>query len=85
MDIEKCFDKINHQILDRFLERYMDQPTRELVQKLIKVGYIDIHNLNDRTRYSVEGIPQGSLLSPILCNIYLHALDEFIIEKLSPT
>ena len=84
IDIEKCFDKINHVILLRKLENYCDQSTLELIRKLLKVGYVDIHNLADRQEYNVEGIPQGSLISPIFCNIFLHELDEYIVQELLP-
>lgn len=82
--IEKCFDKISHVILLRKLENYCDQSTLELIRKLLKVGYVDIHNLADRQEYNVEGIPQGSLISPIFCNIFFHELDEYIIQELLP-
>jgi retron-type reverse transcriptase len=62
----------------------MDQATVELVGKLIKVGYIDIHNLNNRQAYATEGVPQGSILSPILCNIYLDEVDKFFTNTISP-
>jgi group II intron reverse transcriptase/maturase len=84
IDIEKCFDKINHVILLRKLENYCDQSTLELIRKLLKVGYVDIHNLADRQEYNVEGIPQGSLISPIFCNIFFHELDEYIVQELLP-
>jgi retron-type reverse transcriptase len=51
---------------------------------MIKVGYIDLHNLNDRTAYATEGVPQGSLLSPLLSNLYLHELDKLMEEQLIP-
>lgn len=66
------------------LEPYCDQATIELIRKLIKTGYVDLHNLNDRRRYAVEGVPQGSILSPLLSNLYLHELDQFVTEKLLP-
>lgn len=84
IDIEKCFDKINHEILLDLLDSYCDQPTIELIRKLLKVGYVDIHNLADRSAYSHEGTPQGSLISPILCNIFLHELDRYVVENLLP-
>ena len=84
IDIEKCFDKINHEILLNLLDKYCDQPTIELIRKLLKVGYVDIHNLADRSAYSNEGTPQGSLISPILCNIFLHELDCYVVNELLP-
>lgn len=84
IDIEKCFDKINHDILLTKLKTYCDQPTLELIRKLLKVGYVDIHNLTDRQKYNFEGVPQGSLISPIFCNIFLHEFDEYVISELLP-
>lgn len=82
LDIQKYFDTIHHEILLEKLSSLTDQATVELVRKLIKVGYVDIHNLNNRTAYSEVGVPQGSLISPILANIYLHDFDVFVQEKL---
>lgn len=84
VDIQKCFDRINHDILLEKLKEFCDQSTIELIRKLLKVGYVDVHNLSDRSEYSTIGTPQGSLISPILCNLYLHSLDEYIVKELLP-
>lgn len=83
-DIEKCFDKIHHGILTNMLEQLVDQSTLELIKKLLKSGYVDIFSLNDRTQIPAEGVPQGSILSSLLCNIYLNSLDAFIEKELLP-
>jgi Reverse transcriptase (RNA-dependent DNA polymerase) len=54
IDLEKYFNKIHHDKLSSITERHCDQATTELIRKLIQAGYIDIHNLNDRTKYEVE-------------------------------
>lgn len=84
VDIEKCFDRINHEILLDKLSKYCDQSTKELIRKLLKVGYVDVHNLNDRSEYNVIGTPQNSLISPIMNNILLHELDEYVVNEILP-
>lgn len=85
LDILKCFERVQHDILISVLKkRVLDQETVELIQKLLNVGYVDIHNLTKREEYKTEGTPQGSIISPLLANIYLHELDEYIQDELIP-
>jgi retron-type reverse transcriptase len=49
-----------------------DQETIELIQKLLKVGYVNIHNLTKREEHKTENIVEGSILSPLLANIYIY-------------
>ena len=85
LDISKCFDRVQHDILISILkQRIADQETIELIQKLLNVGYVDIYNLTKREEYKTEGVPQGSIISPLLANIYLHELDVFIQNKIIP-
>lgn len=81
IDIKKCFDKIKHDLLLENLKSYMDQSSIELVGKFCKVGFAQIGVLAN-SEIKNEGIPQGLLISPILCNIYLHTFDKFVVEKL---
>jgi group II intron reverse transcriptase/maturase len=84
-DIERSFnnDKIRYKLLLKKLSDFMDQPAVELVGKFCKAGYIDISFLVDPT-VTLEKTLQSSLISPILCNIYFHALDKFVVKKLLP-
>jgi retron-type reverse transcriptase len=47
----------------------------------LKCGYVNLET-NLRTTRAEEGTPQGSLISPILSNLYLHALDSFVENHL---
>ena len=77
-DIKGCFDNIDHHVLIRVLrKRIDDEYFIALIWKFLKAGYME--NWVYHKTYS--GTPQGSIISPILANIYLHELDCFV-EKL---
>ena len=84
IDISKYFDSIHHPVLFDLLKPYGDQAFIELVGKLLKAGYMDISNLSNSSARASEGIAQGSLISPVLANIYLHELDVFVTNELMP-
>ena len=77
-DIKGCFDSFDHHVLIRLLrKRIADEAFISLMWKFLKAGYMEQWKYH--TTHS--GTPQGSGMSPILANIYLSELDEFIVRK----
>lgn len=79
-DITKCFDSISaaaqHETLLAILQkRIRCQKTIFLIKSALQRGYIDLGSF---VRSLKEGTPQGSILSPLLCNVYLHELDLYV-------
>jgi group II intron reverse transcriptase/maturase len=72
-DIKSFFDQVNHAWLIKFLGHRMgDERVIRLIVRMLKSGIME----DGLTRASEAGTPQGSILSPLLSNIYLHyALD----------
>ena len=80
-DISKCFDKIPHDNLMFILSKRIGcTKTLALIKSALKAGYIELGEL---TNNLIEGTPQGSILSPTLCNIYLHEFDQFMENMIS--
>ena len=74
-DIEQAYPTIDHHILVDILKKRIDDPRFiRLVWKLLGCGVL----AEERTIWSKTGVPQGSIVSPILANIYYHELDEFV-------
>lgn len=77
-DIKACFDSFDHHITVKLLrKRINDEAFIELMWKFLRAGYMEQWTYH--TTYS--GSPQGSGVSPILANIYLHELDEFMAKQ----
>lgn len=69
------FDSIPHDKLMQLLEkRISDQRFLELIRKALKAGYM-VSNVRET---DIIGTPQGSVVSPILANIFLHELDVYV-------
>lgn len=49
-----------------------------LIRAQLRVGYICYDGLHDSSTLNKKGSPQGSLLSPLFCNILLHELDKYV-------
>ena len=68
-DIEGFFDNISHDWLIKFLEhRIGDRRVLRLIRKWLRAGVIEDGNWSETN----EGSPQGSVISPLLSNVFLH-------------
>src|SRR3979409_881541 len=77
-DIRSFFDEISQQWLIRFLEhRIGDRRIIRLIQKWLKAGILEdgVVSVSDR------GTGQGSVISPLLANIYLHYAHDLWAER----
>ena len=83
-DFVSCFDRISHPIVLSIFNNYLDDYwTSNLLNRFLKKGYIHFGNLSDSSLELKMGTPQGSLISPLICNILLHELDCFMAEYIN--
>jgi RNA-directed DNA polymerase len=77
-DIKACFDEIDHTaLMDRVRRRVGDKRVLALVKAFLKAGILTQERLLRRTDV---GAPQGAILSPLLSNVALSVLDEYIAQ-----
>jgi group II intron reverse transcriptase/maturase len=80
-DISDCFGSFDHKILLGILaEKIHDQRFLRLIRHMLKAGYLEDWDYHD----TLSGVPQGGVVSPLLSNIYLGKLDEFVERELIP-
>jgi len=78
-DIKACFDEISHTaLMDRLRARIKDKLVCALVRAFLKSGIMT--ELGDREE-TLTGTPQGGILSPLLANIALSALDDHFSQQ----
>lgn len=72
VDLEKFFDRVNHDILmDRLSKRIADRRVLRLIRRLLQAGILSNGVCVERH----EGTPQGGPLSPLLANVLLDEVD----------
>ncbi|MFZ2071647.1 MAG: CRISPR-associated primase-polymerase type A1 [Halobacteriota archaeon] len=77
-DIENFFDSIDHDLLLSFIaERVSDTEVLNLIEAFLKARVFDNMTLHEE----YLGITQGSVISPLLANVYLHRFDREITAK----
>src|SRR5580658_3530422 len=80
-DISDCFGTLDHEIMAGILaEKIHDQRFLRLIRHMLKAGYLEEWEYCD----TLSGVPQGGVVSPVLSNIYLNKLDEFVERDLIP-
>lgn len=71
-DIADCFSAIRHdRLMAAVAERVCDQSVLKLLRAMLRAGVME----SGVVRHPDTGTPQGGVVSPLLCNVYLHRLD----------
>lgn len=79
-DISKCFDNIPHAIVIKLIKnKIVDPRILELLRKFLETEIMDPKSKT--VNKTILGIPQGGILSPILCNIVLHQYDDYMQKQ----
>jgi len=78
LDLEKFFDKVNHdRLMSTLSKRITDKRTLKLLRAYLNSGIMEGGMVSQRT----EGTPQGSPMSPLLSNIVLDELDKELEQR----
>src|SRR3954470_24432098 len=77
-DVANCFEAIPHsQLMSAIEERIVDRHVLKLLRAMLRAGVMEDRAV---TR-GVTGTPQGGVISPLLCNVYMHRLDRQWTER----
>lgn len=80
-DIENCFGDLNIEVMLSILsEKIKDNRFLNLIKYLMRSGYVE----NWQYHKTLSGCPQGSVIGPILANIYMDRLDKYIEDSIIP-
>lgn len=78
MDLSKCFDMLDHElILQSVKKKVKDGSILRLIEMFLKSGVFS----GECFEPTDVGSPQGGVISPLLCNIYLDAFDQFMRSR----
>lgn len=78
MDLSKCFDRLNHELIIEGVNRKVsDGSVLKLIKKFLTAGIMK----DGSFELSEIGSPQGGVISPLLTNIYLDSFDQAMKEK----
>ena len=80
-DVENFFGEVNHEWMIKFLEHRIGDPrVIRLIKRMLKGGVME----DGLYKATESGTPQGSILSPLLSNVYLHyVLDLWFSRKVA--
>ena len=71
-DIANCFEAIPHDgLMSAIEERIVDRHVLKLLRAMLRAGVME----DGAVTRDATGTPQGGVISPLLCNVYLHRLD----------
>jgi group II intron reverse transcriptase/maturase len=77
-DIANCFGEIPHSgVVSAIEERISDRHVLKVLRAMLRAGVMEDGALHR----DVSGTPQGGVVSPVLCNVYLHGLDRQWAER----
>ena len=73
-DLKQCFDTLNHDKMMYHLEQFVqDKAILTFIRKSLRCGAVE---LSGEFVDSETDAPQGGVISPLLCNVYLNELDK---------
>lgn len=74
LDLEKFFDKVNHdKLMSRLAQRIKDKRVLYYIRQMLKSGIMDYDGICQKRE---QGTPQGGPISPLLANVMLDDLDK---------